>query len=475
MIAGTLAKHPSSSNPQPTVVMPVIRGSSSAELVRPVGARVGRGSGTFPPAAGLPDDLTQRIVEESRRAARFALIARVSRIIASHLELDAMLCQAADAIHELLEYENVDIPLLDPHDPRQLVISVRGGDYKRAIRHIDRLPIDGCIMGAAVIEKRSQLVNDVQADPRYVRPPGTSGARAELAVPIMVGASADGRKGTEILGVLNVEGTGPYDELDVASLEVIADHLAVGMQNAQLFEGARRAAVLEERQRLARDLHDSVTQMVASIHLISQSLEPAWRRDPQEGARRAARLTELAASAQAELRALLRELRPPSGHDSAAEVLSAGIVQLRGSGLDAGLRRLLADSLPDGVATRLEMSAYEPQAEMVEEALYRVVQEALANVAKHAAAKNVRVAVVLENDEIHLTVIDDGRGFAVRQKKPSETGGHHLGLLSMRERLEALGGRFEVRSKPGEGTEVHARIRAKPRQETRGPIRSPRT
>jgi signal transduction histidine kinase len=204
--------------------------------------------------------------------------------------------------------------------------------------------------------------------------------------------------------------------------------------------------------------------MVASIHLISQSLEPAWRRDPAEGSRRANRLTELAASAQAELRALLRELRPPSGTDSAAEILTAGIVQLRAKGLGAALARLLQDSLAEGVETGLEMAAYEPQAEMIEEALYRVVQEALANVAKHAGAGRVRVALAVENDEVRMTVTDDGRGFSVRAASgPSKTGGHHLGLLSMRERLEALGGRLELRSRPGRGTEVEARIRAQPR------------
>ena len=417
---------------------------------------------SFAPAVGLPEELARRIVEESRRAARFALIARVSRVIAGNLDREAMLVQAADGIHELLDYQNVDIALVDPDDPDYLIVRIRGGEYKRAIRHVDRLPIAGGIMGAAVRERRSQLVNDVYADPRYVRPPGTGGAHAELAVPIILRTA--GREGGEVLGVVNVEGDGPYDDLDIASLEVVADHLAVGMQNAKLFESARHAAVLEERQRLARDLHDSVTQMVASIHLIAQSLEPAWRRDPAEGSRRAMRLTELAASAQAELRALLRELRPPSGNDSAAEILTAGIVQLRVKGLGAALARLLQDSLSEGVETHLEMATYEPQAEMLEEALYRVVQEALANITKHAGAGRVRIAVVLENGQVRMTVTDDGRGFSVRAASgPSKTGGHHLGLISMRERLEALGGRLELRSRPGRGTEVEARIRAQPR------------
>ena len=156
-------------------------------------------------------------------------------------------------------------------------------------------------MGAAVRERRIQLVNDVAADPRYVKPPAAVDVRAELAVPIVLGE--------HVLGVLNVESDRPFDQEDATSLQIIADHLAVAIRNARLFESASALAVLEERERLSRDLHDSVTQMLFSVTLVAQSLIPTWRQDPKEGEARADRVLQLSRLALAEMRALIADLR----------------------------------------------------------------------------------------------------------------------------------------------------------------------
>jgi GAF domain-containing protein len=218
----------------------------------------------------------RRYSDEQRRAARFAMIARIAGLIASETELDQLLQRAADAIHELLGFASVDIPLIEPPDLQTLVIRFRGGEYKERIHHVDRLAVGQGIMGAAARTRRAQLVNDVSADPRYVTP-GVSGGRAELAVPML--------HGEDLLGVVNVEGDGPFDELDRMSLGIVAEHLAVAIHNARLKEQSQRLAVLEERQRLARELHDNVTQIVSSIGLMAQSLSAAWRRDPGDGRR----------------------------------------------------------------------------------------------------------------------------------------------------------------------------------------------
>jgi GAF domain-containing protein len=228
----------------------------------------------------------RRYADEQRRAARFAMIARVAGLIASETELDQLLQRAADSIHELLGFASVDIPLLEPPDMQTLVIRVRGGEYKKRIHHVDRLPISSGIMGAAARTRRTQLVNDVAADPRYVTPPGVPRAGAELAVPMTYD--------DEVLGVINVEGDERFDELDLMSLGVVAEHLAVAIHNARLNEQSQRLAVLEERQRLARELHDNVTQILSSISLMAQSLSAAWGKDPRDGERRAARLGQLA-------------------------------------------------------------------------------------------------------------------------------------------------------------------------------------
>jgi signal transduction histidine kinase len=158
-------------------------------------------------------------------------------------------------------------------------------------------------MGAAVRTRCAQRIDNVFNDSRYVTPPSTDGARAELAVPILAAG--------EVVGVLNVEGEQAYDELDQRTIEIIADHLGIAIQNARLHEQNREAAVWQERIRLRRELHDSVTQILSSISLLSQALPSAWRKSPEEGERRAQRLAELAQTAFAEMRALLRELQPP--------------------------------------------------------------------------------------------------------------------------------------------------------------------
>ena len=177
------------------------------------------------PIAAIAIEYARRHDEECRSSLRFELIARIAADIHRQCSRDALLQRAADAIHETLQFPNVDIALVDPQDPNVLILGIRGGNYKRKIRHEDRLPIDRGIMGAAVRERCTQLINDVRTDPRYVCPPGVTPAQAELAVPI---CSAE-----RVLGVLNVESQRAFDDLDRRSLEVIADCLAAALENAR--------------------------------------------------------------------------------------------------------------------------------------------------------------------------------------------------------------------------------------------------
>lgn len=395
---------------------------------------------------------------ERRRTAHFELIARVASSITTGHELDVVLQRAADAIHEVLEYPNVDIPLLDPHDPETLVVQIRGGSYKRRIRGTDRIPIARGIMGAAVRERRAQLVNDVASDPRYVTPPGVTAPRAELAVPIRV---PDG-----VLGVVNVEGDAAFDELDVASLEVVADYLAAAISNARLTVQAQEAAVLAERHRLARELHDNVTQVLSSINLLAQTLTPVWQRDPAEGARRVARLTELTQTAFAEMRVLLHELRPqarttaPISKTGRAYV---GLEQLRKHALPGALTRLLAAMVPETLELKLDFAAYEPPQSLEhEEALFRVCQEAVSNAIRHSRAKRLHVAAAIHGAQAVLTISDDGIGIA-RDRTPG------IGLRSMSERTKSLGGRLRVATRAPHGTVIEARLPRADRELAAGP------
>ena len=396
--------------------------------------------------AGIAIENARRYERARRRTARFELVARVAQIINAGAELRSMLQQTADAIHDVLEFPNVDIPLLDPDDPQVLVVEIRGGGYKRQIQGVDRLPINEGVMGTAIRQRRTQRIDNVYADPRYITPPSTHGARAELAVPIMISGEA--------VGVVNVEGEQPYDELDQRTIEIIADHLAIAIQNARLHEQNRAAAVWQERMRLRRELHDSVTQILSSISLLSQALPSAWRNSPEEGERRAQRLAELAQTAFAEMRALLRELQPPeqsAPHISRQGRSFLGLERLRDGGLGAALPRLLEAMIPETLGRRYRFDQYQPQHLPHEEALYRVCQEAVSNVIRHSGAHSVTVEAHVDPTHVWLFMRDDGGGLP-----PGAQGG--IGLKSMRERVARLGGELALRPAKPNGLEVLARL-----------------
>jgi len=404
--------------------------------------------------AAIAIEHAHRYDEERRTSQRFELIARIAAEIHREANRDAILQRAADTIHETLQFPSIDIPLIDAADPGVLVVRIRGGIHKQRIRHEDRLAIGHGIMGAAVRERRTQLVNNVRADPRYICPPGVSPAQAELAVPIL--------SGDQVLGVLNVEGELPFDDLDQRSLEVIADYLAVAIDNTVLLEKAEHAAVLAERQRLARELHDNVTQILSSMSLLSQTLAAAWQRSPEDGERRAARLQQLAQTAFAEMRMLLQQLAP-SGAGENIQVSRrsrnlVGVENLREHALPSALTKMLASMVPESIAVKSSFSGYVPQRLDLEEALYRVCQEAISNIVRHAGAKRLRVEAAVTATEAVLRVADDGRGLGV-EFRPG------VGLGSMRTRIEKLHGQFRIAPNSPTGTLVEARLPRADRRE----------
>ena len=264
----------------------------------------------------------------------------------------------------------------------------------------------------------------------------------------------------EVIGVLGMWGEGLLEE-DIPAATVFAGQVAAAIENRQqqalLYERAQQLAVLEERRRLARDLHDSVTQLVFSVTLIAQSISPAWRRDPVEGEQRVNRLLELSQQALVKMRALLAELRPAQDN-----------ITLGAEALPAALARHISGLAQDGIQVNLEASGYVPQPPGLEENLFLIAQEALHNVIKHAHASRVNVILRCEDREVCLQVHDNGIGFQVEQagnrKSPSplvpeeNAGRNGFGLLNMRERAASQGGSLRLISKPRKGTTVEVRI-----------------
>lgn len=391
---------------------------------------------------------------EQQRTERLRLITRIGGIITSDLRLSDLLKKAADAVHELLGYPNVAIALIDPEDPRTLVLDTLGGHYRSIIHGEYRFHIDQGIMGAAARTRETVLVNDVMQDPRYLRTPGAPDVYAEIAVPILFGGG--------VLGVLNVETDEPLGEEDGELLRLVADQMGVAISNARLHAVARELAANEERNRLARELHDSVTQLLFSMTLIAQSLGVAWRRDHAEGERRVERLLQLSQTALAEMRALLSELRfAGSAVDETAAAVARAAAALGRHGLVGALRRHVRELAADGLSVTLHARGYVPLPKEQEFELFRIAQEALHNVAKHASARTVDVCVTSTAHGTLLRVRDDGAGFdatADRERDGPTPAGH--GLRTMRERSESVGGLLSIVSVPGNGTVVEVNVPA---------------
>jgi signal transduction histidine kinase len=209
----------------------------------------------------------------------------------------------------------------------------------------------------------------------------------------------------------------------------------------ELRRQAGELAAGEERAHLARELHDSVTQALFSMTLVSRSVEMLLDRDPDAAREQLVQLRELQREALAEMRALIFELRPGNlEQDGLSRALKTHAAALQGR---LGLPIVVDSELPE----RLPLPA--------EEVLYRIAQEALHNVVKHAAAQRVRVEVRMVDGGVRLRVEDDGKGFDVDRVPEG-----HLGLAGMRARSERVGARFSCTSELGEGTTVEVTMDA---------------
>jgi signal transduction histidine kinase len=262
---------------------------------------------------------------------------------------------------------------------------------------------------------------------------GETGVCDLLGVPVVAGG--------EIFAVFNVFYTTPHDfgEPERRPLVALAERAGLAVENARLYEAARGKAALEERQKLARELHDSVSQALYAIGLNTTVAQVVLESDPARVSGLLGDILRLTENGLAEMRSLIFELRPES---------------LETEGLVGALEKQAA-AFQGRHSTRVELTlSAEPDITFAKkEAVYRVAQEALHNAAKHARAQTVNVALELSPAELVLRIGDDGKGF--------DPDGHyagHLGLHSMQERAAAAGGRLDIQSAPGAGTQVCLRI-----------------
>lgn len=382
----------------------------------------------------LVDERTQEI---ERRHHELEALYRADEALYRNLQLEQVLQALVDSAIDLLQADKGSLLVWD--DARRRLTARAGRGFSPAsLARLSFAPGEG-VAGAVGQSGEPALVEDVTAEPRVSRAvTDPEGIRAFMQVPIKVGG--------EIFGVFSADYLQPrtFSENDLRLLMSLAQRAALGIQNAQLYEHTQEQAIVEERNRLARELHDAVTQTLFSASLLAEALPTAWESSPSEGQKLLGELRQLSRGALAEMRTLLMELRP----SALAEADLGDLLRQLGEAA-AGREGIPVMVTLDG---RCELPTD------VHIALYRIAQEALNNALKHARASQISLHLRRQPPdesnsdacpEVMLTIRDDGRGF-----DPERIAPNHFGLGIMRERAEAINATLTVESQPGCGAQI---------------------
>ena len=372
----------------------------------------------------------------SAEATLAAVSDAVLGVAGGELSVEAVLERLVAAARDLVgaRYAALGVPDEEGTGFRRFITS---GMSDELIDAIGPLPRTHGLLGALLSSPAPLRLPDVVADPRFTWwPEAHPRMRSFLGVPIVF-------KG-DVLGAIYLadkEGAATFSDGDEEVIGLLAAHAGVALEHARLYETSRELSVAEERARLARELHDETVQTLFSLSLSAEVAAGLVRVDPGAAEMEIERIQALAREAVAELRALVFDLRP-------AILATDGLVAALRTRLDVVSRTQMA-------TVSLDVSGDEDLDPVLEVTLLRIVQEALANAARHAAATRIAVRLDLGPGSVRASVVDDGVGFdpsdqAIRARR--------LGLTSMRERAERAGGRLVIESAPGVGTVVRVEV-----------------
>ncbi len=387
---------------------------------------------------GLEQKVAERTKQEHQRAEQLRTVNEVSRKISSIVKLDELLPYVGNLLRETFHYYNVNIYLLEPSSGALALKALCLSGQKGVIPVGVPLQVDEeSIVGWVAQTGEPILANDVSEDPRYRAVEALRDTKSELAVPVKIS--------NNVIGVLDIESTDvdAFGEADLYTAQTLADQLAVAIENARLYDETRQMAVMEERNRMAREIHDTLAQGFSGIILQLEAAEQALGSDVPGLQRHLNQARNLARKSLAEARRSVWNLRPQALEQ---KPLSDAIKQE-------------VDKFSQGTGVRVTFNVSGEKRDLppeVEAGILRIFQESMTNVRKHAKATEVEVNLRFDDSAAELIVRDNGVGFKPKvtpdgdERKKSDT----FGLISMRERARGLGGTFEVQSQTGKGTLV---------------------
>jgi signal transduction histidine kinase len=379
--------------------------------------------------AELEIRIEERTAGEREQRTLAEALRDIAAVLNSTLQLDEVLDHILEEIQGVVPHDTANIILVEDgkaqvvrqHNSEIQVMAETGFGKSFPVNklpNLERMRQSRCPV----------IVEDTRHQPDWILLPDTAWVRSYLGAPI--------HRAGQVIGFINLNSAEPgfFGPVHAERLQAFADQAALAIQNARLYQRASELATLEERQRLARDLHDAISQTLWTAALIADVLPVTWARDPEEGLQNLARLQRLTRGALAEMRTLLLELRP-----SALEKAGLG-----------DLLRQLAEAVMSHKKIDIQInSANEGKLPLeVKAGLYRLVQEALNNVAKHSRATQASLDLIWESDCIQLLIRDNGRGFDPEQVAEG------LGFSIMQERAADIGAQLKIESTIGAGTQI---------------------
>jgi signal transduction histidine kinase len=378
---------------------------------------------------------TNRVDSTPAGADLFGAVDAATRAVASVLSVDEVLQVIVDQVRPLVGAQYAALGIVDPGGIIERFITSGLSDEGRA--RIGPLPRGHGFLGLIIQENGSFRIQDINQDVRrYGFPPHHPPMTSFLGVPVTVKGRSVGN-----LYLTNKRDAVEFTASDQELVETFARHAAIAIENARLHEQVHRLAIVDERERIGKDLHDGIIQSIYAVGLSLEDVPELINEDPDEVVRRTERAIDTLHLTIRDIRNFILGLRP--------ELLG-------GTTLAGGLAVLVADfghhSIVD-VELNLTALALEP-AETVTSHLLGIVNEALSNVARHSGATRAWIDAAGDEDGLTLTVRDNGRGFDPAAVAPLG----HQGLRNMQSRVAGIGAIMDITSAPREGTEIRVRL-----------------
>ena len=385
----------------------------------------------------INENLEQRV---ANRTKELSALYDVMAVANSSLDLQDVMIESLAQIIEVMDCEIGSIHLLDyEHDV--LHLAAWQGTPMEVLPQIKEMPLGYGAAGQVIAHDKPLVIPVIEMESNAV-----PAATQVLAGHAYIGSPMKAKE--KVLGVLSVIGPigKTFDEEEVSLLASIADQVGVAVENAQLYKQAEELAIAEERQRMAREIHDTLAQGLTGIKLQLDAVESALELQREELA-----LERLSKA---------RQLSSESLTEARRSVWALNAKSLEGKKLSNGLRDSIR-GLTEGTGIEVKFDIIEAIPALpseLERDLLRIAQEAVVNAVKHANANTVHIYLAEEGKGILLKVEDDGKGFTIREDHYQKVDGSGFGLIAMQDRINRHGGSLIIESKPNQGTTIIAKV-----------------